>query len=225
VNVFFETAVRLFYLERCIGCHAPSSAVFCIQCDVQALSPRVSCPGCGITPLSSELCAQCGISEAVFDGVSCAFEYGGAVANAVAALKFRRATEVARRFASICIPPSGSWDLLIPVPLHARRLRARGYNHSALIAHHVGRSRSIRVDVRSLQRTRPTLAQRKLSVFARWKNVRGAFQVESSSSISGKRILLIDDVMTTGATLTECATVLRKNGAAAVGAWTVARRS
>jgi len=114
-------------------------------------------------------------------------------------------------------------DLIIPVPLHARRLRQRGFNQAyQLVRGWPSRERSgIAREV--LVRRRPTPPQTGLGRRDRRKNIRGAFTVADGKRIDGKRILLIDDVMTTGATLNECAGVLRSAGAARVDCLTLAR--
>lgn len=206
------------------------SGLYCEQCAIQVLPSTTHCPGCGGPSATSEFCAKCGIQGPIFQGVTSAFEYGGVVADTVAGLKFRRATDVARRLAATCILPNGvDWDVLIPVPLHPSRLRARGYNQSALLAHYIGRRHRLVVDVVSLQRVRATPPQRGLSEIARRSNVHGAFKVTEAAQrhggLVGRRILLIDDVMTTGATLAACARALRSVQPAAVGAWVVAHRS
>jgi ComF family protein len=114
-------------------------------------------------------------------------------------------------------------DLVIPVPLHTRRLRERGFNQSLLLARQVSRRRSIPLNFTALQRARQTQPQTQLSGPERRKNVRGAFEVRKREAVKGKRILLIDDVFTTGATVQECAYVLREAGATEVQVLTLAR--
>jgi ComF family protein len=114
-------------------------------------------------------------------------------------------------------------DLLLPVPLHPRRERERGFNQASLLARRVGRSlgRPVREDV--LARVVATRSQTELDAAARRANVRNAFEVRQPAPIVGRHVILVDDVLTTGATLSECARRLREAGAAVVGALTVAR--
>lgn len=114
-------------------------------------------------------------------------------------------------------------DLLIPVPLSFRRLIYRRYNQSALLAHELSKLTHIPVDVCSLKKIKNTKPQSLLAEKARLKNVKNAFELKKPLNIKGKRIVLIDDVMTTGATLSECAKVLLKNGAKSVDTLTIAR--
>ncbi|MBR2300086.1 MAG: ComF family protein [Alphaproteobacteria bacterium] len=114
-------------------------------------------------------------------------------------------------------------DLIIPVPLSYRRLLRRRYNQAAILAKELSELTGIKTDLMILKRIKHTKAQSLLSHHVRLKNVRNAFEVSKPQNIKGKRILLIDDVMTTGATLCECAKVLIKAGAESVDTLTVAR--
>jgi len=114
-------------------------------------------------------------------------------------------------------------NLIIPVPLHTRRLQERGFNQSLLLARQVSRRRSIPLNFTALHRARQTQPQTQLSGAERRKNVRGAFEVRQAAVVGGKRILLIDDVFTTGATVQECASVLGEAGASEVHVLTLAR--
>jgi ComF family protein len=111
----------------------------------------------------------------------------------------------------------------MPVPLHTRRLRERGFNQSLLLARQVSRKRSIPLNFTALWRSRQTQPQTQLSGPERQKNVRGAFEVRNAEAVAGKRVLLIDDVFTTGATVQECAKALLDAGAERVDVLTLAR--
>jgi len=119
--------------------------------------------------------------------------------------------------------PFSEFDLILPVPLHPQRLRRRGFNQSLLLARRVSRHHSIALDFKSLQRIRHTQPQTELSGAQRQKNIRGAFEVRNPFVIEEKRLLLIDDVFTTGATVQECSKVLLKAGAKRVDVLTLAR--
>lgn len=114
-------------------------------------------------------------------------------------------------------------DLVVPVPLASRRLRWRSFNQSAILAHRVGTALNWPVDTAVLVRHRYRRPQVGLNAQRRWQNVQQAFQVVDSAAVNGKRVLLVDDVVTTGATLTECATVLLAAGAREVWGLVVAR--
>jgi ComF family protein len=114
-------------------------------------------------------------------------------------------------------------DVVMPVPLHQNRLRERGYNQSAILARSLAKRINRRVDEASLVRTRDTEHQARLSGDARRKNLKDAFAVTSPALVRGRLVLLIDDIMTSGATLSHCARPLLDAGAAGVWCATVAR--
>jgi ComF family protein len=114
-------------------------------------------------------------------------------------------------------------DLLVPVPLHWTRLFQRRYNQAALLAHAIHSAGGPQVAADWLVRRRRTPAQGHLGPAARVRNVRGAFGIQAGRNFAGKRVVLIDDVMTTGATVEECARVLKRSGAISVGVLTLAR--
>lgn len=117
----------------------------------------------------------------------------------------------------------GSADLLVPVPIHRRRLFSRRYNQSALLAIEIERVSGVRAAPAALIRERATPIQGGLSREGRRRNVAGAFRVRDPGAIAGKRVVVIDDVLTTGATVGECARVLLAAGAENVDALTIAR--
>jgi ComF family protein len=113
--------------------------------------------------------------------------------------------------------------LLVPVPLHRRRLRARGFNQALLLAQALGRRRGLPVAIRGLRRVRDTRAQPGLAAIERRRNLAGAFAVAKDVTLAGRHVVLIDDVLTTGATANACAGVLRAAGAARVDVYTAGR--
>jgi len=119
--------------------------------------------------------------------------------------------------------PFGPEALLVPVPLHPKRLRARGFNQALLLARALGRRRGLPVAPRVLVRTRATLAQAGLSAAARRRNLRAAFAVRSPARVARRLVVLVDDVLTTGATADACARALLNGGAARVEVYTVGR--
>ena len=114
-------------------------------------------------------------------------------------------------------------DRVMPVPLHRTRLRTRGFNQALLLAAAVGRRFSLELDYDNLVRIRATRPQVELNGPERTQNVRGAFELRRPDAVAGMRLLLVDDVFTTGATLNECSRVLKEAGAASVIAFTLAR--
>lgn len=156
-----------------------------------------------------------------------AFDAGGTVQRVQHALKYgnrpRYGTVLGRWMAE---PPGpAEVDLVVPVPLHRVRLYERGYNQSAYLAQGYAQAASLPTAAGLLRRTRATRSQTHLDRTARWANVDGAFAVTAPQSVDGRQILLIDDVLTTGATLAAAAQTLRSAGATAVHAATLALAS
>ena len=114
-------------------------------------------------------------------------------------------------------------DLIVPVPLHIKRLRKRGFNQALLLFTKWATTENIPYDPHVLKRPQKTVPQTNLSRKERKKNIRGAFEIRSPVAIKGKRILLVDDVYTTGSTVNECARILVQGGAAMVDVLTLAR--
>lgn len=181
--------------------------------------------------LSSEraLCGACRRGLYQFDVARAWAPFQGSVKEMIHQLKYGchpslarpLAATLARVYAADCQKLQADW--LIPVPLHPKRQRERGFNQSAEIARHFGRIVKIPVARRWLLRTRPTQVQAGLTRRERRRNVNGAFQMTRRADVRGKTVLVIDDVFTTGATLNECAKILKQSGAARVAALTVAR--
>jgi ComF family protein len=115
------------------------------------------------------------------------------------------------------------YSLIIPVPLHPRKLRQRGFNQSVVLAREISRRHGVAMDFRTLRRVVDTASQTGLKKKERRSNIRKAFSITGPERIRGQNILLVDDVYTTGSTLSECARTLLKAGAEAVGALTLAR--
>ncbi|HQE92565.1 MAG TPA: ComF family protein [Anaerolineae bacterium] len=153
--------------------------------------------------------------------------FEGEVRDVIHALKYRGARDIlsplAKRMAEVWRYHKMESDLLIPVPLHANREAKRGYNQSALVAQALGRQIGVPVAEGVLTRVRDTMSQTKLNREERQKNVANAFVYSARTQLDGKRVTLIDDVATTGATLEACAVVVMSNGAKSVNAFTLAR--
>lgn len=206
----------------------------CAECwdGVQFLGPP-ACACCGYpfeyeVP-SESLCAACQRHGPQYDRARAVFAYNDASRPLI--LTFKHADQTHQS------PAFGRWlaragtaliadaDLLVPVPLHRLRLFARRFNQAALLAHALGRESGKPVAADLLRRRRRTPSQGRMSRTARIRNVRGAFAVrdEWRERVHGARILLLDDVQTTGATVEECARVLKRAGASGVDVLTLAR--
>jgi ComF family protein len=144
------------------------------------------------------------------------FKYGGKIQTGVALGEM-----MARRiYSGISIR---DFSLIIPIPLHPKRLRERGFNQSLILARQIARGQSLPVDYRSLERAIDTAPQTALKKTERSRNVKGAFIVNNRDAVKGKKILLVDDVLTTGSTVRECARILLASGAEDVAVLTLAR--
>lgn len=160
---------------------------------------------------------------AALDGFSAGALLNDAAFAAIHRMKYDDARYLAPFFASLITLPS-DWeaDVLVPVPLHVKKLKKRGYNQSALIARALSRRLALPVDEDMLTRVRDTPSQTALHAAERGRNMMGAF--EASKRAVGKRVILVDDVRTTGATISECAAALRRAGAQKIYALTALAR-
>ena len=187
------------------------------------------CRCCG-APLGIEgLCGACRVRRPLFAYARAAVRYGDLAREAIHAFKFggRRglASPLGDLLAGLGLQalPGAVPDVLVPVPLHSRRARERGYNQALLLARRLETAWSVPVVVDALRRVAPTRPQTDLDAVERRRNVRDAFAVRRPEPIAGRHVVLVDDVFTTGATGGECARILYRAGAATVGVLTVAR--
>ena len=230
----------LIWPPRCAACAkslAPSDSdplreLFCPVCASSVIwvtSPF--CPRCGV-PFEGvgedHLCLDCLVDPPLFRKVGTVFEYGGAVAEALTKLKYASASELARPFANLLAKLSlglSSPDAVIPVPLHTKRLVKRGFNQSALLGRPVARIQGARFSPGLVRRILDTAPQASCTRKARFENIKGAFAVTNPEKVRGKRILIVDDVITTGATIREVSKVLMRSKAKSVEVIAVARAS
>ena len=191
------------------------------------------CERCGL-PFAGEItqafeCANCRELELHFRYARAAVVAQGPVREAIHRYKYQRALWFEEFLAGLLCGVAGpelrggEWDLIVPVPLHPLKQREREFNQAARLARRLGRATGLPVRMNILRRRRPTETQTKLSRQDRERNMRGAFVVMDRVELSGERVVLVDDVLTTGATTNACAEALRKRGAGWVCVWTVAR--
>lgn len=232
-----KSFLDMFYPRRCLGCGASSPETFRYICwDCWSDAARVEPPFCDLCgdPVAGAvdhefICYSCSAEKPAFAGARSASRYDGVVGEALRQLKYEKALWLAPDMAEllhICLQaeyPGQVFDLIVPVPLHHIRRRERGYNQSALLARELGRRMGCPVRSGVLRRIRPTATQTNLTANERLSNVEGAFQYKRTMKLAGRRVLLVDDVMTTGATVNACAKSLRKGGAASVHVVTAAR--
>jgi ComF family protein len=217
----------LVYPPRCVGCQQPGPWL-CPGC-LAAIEPvpEPICHLCGDPVLTGDLCPACRRCPLRIDGIRSVGLHQGPLREAVHGLKYQRqrhlapvlAGLMAKRLQAESLPA----DVLVPVPLHRDRQRQRGYNQAVLLAEALA-GPAMPVISGCLARTRPTRTQTDLGRDERMANVAGAFACRNGD-LFGRRVLLIDDVCTTGATLEACALACRQAGAASVWALTLSRQA
>lgn len=191
------------------------------------------CPLCGRPFLygscSDHLCGACSLTLPTFDSARGALLFDGAVRELIHQFKYSGKTMLRRPLALLAADHLDRFvietgpDVIIPVPLHHKRLRQRGFNQAILLGEIFAQKWRLPLLRNSLRRVRWTEPQVNLSAAERLENVKGAFALADIVAVAGKRVLLVDDVYTTGSTVKECAKVLKSGGAQSVTAITVAR--
>jgi ComF family protein len=227
----------MLYPRRCAGCGVASGEHgmhVCWECLADAVYVKDPfCSVCG-DPVDGVVnhafaCSWCRRTHPSFAQARSAIRFRGAMKDVMHAFKYQNACYLATDLGGMlagCVMghfAAVGFDGIAYVPLHRRKGRERSYNQSRLLASDVGRRLGLPVLHRSLTRVRMTRTQTRLNAEERKRNVRGAFQPGMPEWTDGRRILLVDDVMTTGATVNECARVLMDTGARSVHVVTVAR--
>lgn len=229
VKHILQRAAGLLLAQDCLLCGAGSGdTLLCRSCadDLPRL-PHPCCPRCALPSSAgsdgSLPCGHCLARPPHYDRTLAAFNYGFPLDRLVQALKYAHRLAVADHFGSILagLAVHAEADLIAPLPLHDERLRERGFNQALELARPVARATGLPLETEVVQRIRATPAQAGLPWKERIGNVRGAFHC--TRDLSGRRVLLVDDVMTTGATLDECARTLKLHGAEKVTLLVVAR--
>jgi ComF family protein len=222
-----SSALDALLPPRCLLCGAPCAAndtTLCEACqrDLPTL-PAAHCPNCLSPTPTGERCGACLAHPPHFDRAYALYRYDFPLDRLVQDLKYHARFALARRWGEELAKASADFaaDRVLPLPLHPTRLRERGYNQALEIARHCARARHLPLDIDSLEKCRATPPQSGLSLKARQKNLKGAFCC--TRDVSGQRILLIDDVFTTGATANEAARTLKRHAAANVAIAVVAR--
>ncbi len=228
----------LFFPPRCVTCgalleeHGPLP--FCPPCTAGIRfihSPL--CPRCGIPYPAPEgedhLCGECLVTARPYAIARAVGRYEGTLLTAIHLFKYRGKIGIGRVLGRIMADfAAGQWDMrvfsaIMPVPLHRKRLRERGFNQAVILAREIAKRSSLPLDFMTLKRQLFTAPQVGLGREDRSANVRGAFTVQQPAKVAGRRILLVDDVATTGSTLAECALALMRAEAEAVAVLTLAR--
>jgi competence protein ComFC len=235
----WEAFLGFFYGEVCEACDKERATAkegyVCASCrtEVKLIEPPF-CQRCGsMFPGEITSTFQCGNCR----NLELEFSYARAVATADGILldilhryKYENALWVepfvTELFVDVAGPKvkAGEWDMIVPVPLHPRRQKEREFNQAEVLGRALSKATDIALETRFLQRTIDTRTQTRLSRTQRSENVRRAFRFRGrKGELAGKRMIVVDDVLTTGATASACARLLRQNGAEEVCVWTLAR--
>ena len=238
LNEVLRNIADVIFPPRCLGCAEilpqQSLQTFCPACreKIRFITGSL-CPICGMaffdSPAPDHLCGNCLENKPYFSLARAVASYETLILDAIHQFKYGHnistGTALASFMAEFCFPDFDFTDysLILPVPLHIRRLRERGFNQALILAKAIGEKHSIPVNFSLLKRRKFTLTQTGLDKKEREKNIRGAFAVTDNAKTEGKNIILIDDVYTTGATINQCAKTLIKAGAGKVAVLTLAR--
>jgi ComF family protein len=236
-----DALASIFFPAPCWICDDPlTSASLIPVCDLCIAEMRrmdsLQCEGCGrpfgspvVAEAIQKLCYVCRRGAYHFEQARSYGLYNDALSGAILLLKYESLKRLGAWFADRLVPIvrdefSGvEFDAIVPVPLHPSRQRERGYNQAELIARPLAKRLGIKMATYLLVRTRPRPDKSVLTLKERWESVRGAYETRTGAKVDKLRILLVDDVFTTGATLDACARALREAGAASVHGVTVAR--
>lgn len=229
MHAWLKNTQQALFPATCVLCGLTASGDLdlCVGC--RADLPRVTngCRCCGL-PLSGDGATECG--ECLQDPppwsrTLAPWRYEDPVKYLIHAMKFRQKLTLARvlgmLLAEECLRAEFQPEVIVPVPLHATRLRERGYNQALELARPIAQQLGVPLDIRSTVRVRATAAQSDLPSAQREHNIRGAFEMRHP--LPAKRVAIVDDVMTTGATVREFAATLIAAGAQEVQVWVVAR--
>lgn len=234
-SVLLKSLAALCYPPRCLCCDTPlahmSELLFCSRCfaDIDFINEPF-CPRCGRAfpnaAGDNHLCGKCLTNPPQFAGARAVAHFKPPLTDAIHAFKYNNRTYGLASFSKLCrqlSPPLVETDLIIPVPLHQRRLRERGFNQALLLARAFFPEARKKIMPQLLVRHKWTEPQTSLSGTNRRRNLKGCFSVVDSEKVKGKSVLLVDDVFTTGSTANECARTLKKAGVTVVHILTLAR--
>lgn len=235
---WLDAALTLIYPSACQLCAERRARVedgfVCGECQrqVRFIVPPF-CERCGL-PFAGELttaftCSNCRDLKLHFATARSAVTARGVTLEAIHRFKYQSALWFEPFLADLLLRSAVpalrdcDWNVVVPVPLHPTKLREREFNQAARLGRHLARALQIPLVENALRRTRPTRTQTLLTRQQRAENMRNAFAPGATNAIAGKRVVLVDDVLTTGATTNACAQILKRAGAEEVCVWTVAR--
>jgi len=215
--------------SSCVLCGDTTSEPISLCKPCQGDLPRIknACECCGLPILepSLGLCGDCLTSPLEVDYTKSLFYYDSPIDHLIGQLKFKEALSAASILGHLLAESvemvEDLPDVIVPVPLHKKRLVQRGFNQSLEIARPVSKQLKLPIDTNLVRRTKSTRAQAKLNVSERKKNIKDCFEIQHQQIY--QHVVLIDDVMTTGSTINELARVLKLSGVKKVGVWSIAR--
>ena len=229
IRSVYTGLLDLIYPPFCVVCGEAGQDYLCAKCIEKIdVIGRQHCRTCG-TPTERFKCTDCEVRQYAFESAASAGVYEGALRHAIHSLKYENRMVLADPLAELmvrCYPDtylSGRVDVVVPVPIHGSRHVERGFNQARELAERFAAKVRLPVANGALVKTRKTPHQVDLPQDRRYSNVKGVFAVKRPADIAGKRVLLIDDVFTTGSTLSESAQALMDAGAASVCAYTLAK--
>lgn len=218
---------QVLFPQSCLLCAASDGGdlALCPACLEQLpWHPADACPQCALPTHGGEICGQCLRAAPSFDRTRALFRYAYPIDALLQQYKYRQSLHLAKTLSALMAASGATAPAntrVIPMPLHPRRLAERGFNQSLEIARLLARALSLRLDPHACRRTRFSPPQASLPLRERVRNMRGAFRCDTA--LTGERIILIDDVMTTGASLHALAGAVKAAGAVHVECWVVAR--
>lgn len=216
---------KLLLPHFCVICHKPSHRErdLCLACENQLPFLKNACRICATPiPENNPICGQCLNQKNPFDQTIAVFKYEPPVSQMITGLKFSAKLHYAPLFGKLLAEKiSNKPEIIIPIPLHKKRLKERGFNQSLEIAKQIGKQLHIPIDAKSCQRIIHTQPQAQVPAKDRKKNVKNAFEI--IQKISANHIAVIDDVVTTGHTIYAFCQMLRKHGVQHIDVWCIAR--
>ena len=236
MRILLDTLLELFYPSNCVGCGYPQDAgtLLCDKC--KETSPRIRAPYCRCCSrpfqgliIGEFTCPNCEDRTPAFDCAVSNYQAKGVLRDLIHRFKYGRQFYLRRVLTQYLVEAmqdtriqADPADCVVPVPLHPTRLRERGFNQADALATTLSKRTRLPV-LRCIERRLYTNTQTRFDRVERMQNLRNAFALRKNVDVRGKHLLLLDDVLTTGSTLHECALVLRAAGAESVRAITVAR--
>lgn len=223
---WFWQAVDFIYPPECAGCNS-SGEIWCKDCQesVHTITEPI-CPLCGYPSIKTEICSNCQETPPPYTALRSWAEYEGPLREALHNLKYKNDLELGNVFSSalVTIIRALNWnfDFIIPMPISPNHYKVRGYNQSMVIARPIALALGISIANNLVERNKETRSQVNLNREERFKNLQSAFSANSAKLLN-KKVLLVDDICTTGATISSCSKTLKDAGCSEIYCLTVAR--